>query len=210
MSETPPKHQKQQISVKEKKRIQNLSINQRQMVMMGSLVHNFKYSIVLNRPQKRATVGIEYFPIETIYNENNEIVYDRHQMVTGNNQNNEKAKRKAIEVMRTHLEEKGYFFDQRYTNKTKIPVQGENITLMKIFSLTYNCNYFEMEQLEQSMGMKIHQMMTEFTLNNNLNQFIFVHCKLDQLPIDRMRFDIEYDNEKMIETYFMDPIILKR
>ena len=168
MSQKVVKQRKQQSSSKEKKRLQNLSINLRQMVLMGSLVHNFNYSILINRPQKRTKVGIQYFPIEKIYNECGEIVYNKQQLINGKNQNNEKCKRKAIEVMRTHLEEKGYIFDQRYTNKTKIPVQGENITLMKIFSLRYYCNYFDMEQLEQSMGMKIHQMMSEFIENNKL------------------------------------------
>ena len=89
-------------------------------------------------------------------------------------------------------------------------MKGEKLTLMKIFSLIYKNYYYEMEKLEQTMGMMIHQLMTEFVGVNKSKQFIFVHCEIDNPFVEYLPFSIIYDNNQMIETLFLEPIVLKQ
>ena len=193
------------------KREQNESIKMRQMVLMGILLHNFNYSFILSKPQKRSYKGTEYYPILKIYNENGEEIYDKDTLFEDDDRNkNEKAKRYAIELMKDEIKKHNYDVEERYTNSTKIQTSGMMIRLSKIFSLKYDGKFFEMSRLEETMGIDIHKRIENFFRECLQNEIHLVHCTKQYTTIsDIPVYSLLYDTNQLIELNYVELIHTK-
>ena len=92
------------------KQKQNVSIILRSIVFMRILINNFGYTFVVNRNIRKARVGLDYYPIEKIYDYEGKLIFDLNTIEKEDTQRRiQFCQFLCIDLMISHLEKYGYF-----------------------------------------------------------------------------------------------------
>lgn len=134
--------------------------------MMRILNVNFHYSFVVRREQRRAKKGVSYLPVEKIYDDQMNLIFDENTIDLKGYEKTKYCKILAVDVMNKSLEKLGYSFDYIKTNtvkKDKGKYAGITVKKIKGFEVKSNqVQYrYDMEVLEDTLSVDYVTTMKE-------------------------------------------------
>ena len=145
------------------KQKQNVSIILRSIVFMRILINNFGYTFVVNRNIRKARVGLDYYPIEKIYDYEGKLIFDLNTIEKEDTQRRiQFCQFLCIDLMISHLEKYGYEFKKKQTKKaTELRGKYVPITLTKIYNFSWLSQHheqftFNMIEMENTLGIEIY------------------------------------------------------
>ena len=173
-------HIAQSILTKEKqnlqKRKQKESIILRTFVFMRMLVNNFKFTFVIQKNKRNSYKGLQYFPIEKVYNEKGEMIYDIDSInISVSEKKIRYCQIYVIELMRKELERFGYQFKKKQTKKAKKERNGHQpitLTKVKMMLRTSDMTKYSMDEMEQRIGFDGYNTLKELFVGS-VDKFIF-------------------------------------
>ena len=136
----------------------NNSIILRGYVLMRLLNNDFGYSFVLKKEQRKSTKGLSYYPIERIYDEKNNMLFNSDTIELKGYEKTKYCRALTLSLMQQELTKKGFMFEGFGTNtvrKAKGQYEGITIRKIKTFIVTYKngtIKRFDMKEMESTMG----------------------------------------------------------
>ncbi|KAL7722526.1 Uncharacterized protein QTN25_000147 [Entamoeba marina] len=161
----------------------------RELVLSRILHNNFQYSFVYNNIRRAPKKGLYHFDINTIYNENMEIIFNCNQANLKGKELKRYNQTKALHCMKECLESYGYEFTLITTKQTtKRTVGIEKMTNEKIRNFSWigddGLKYlFNMNDAENAIGIPLMEWLKDnfssttqhIILTNPLNTYMIIN-----------------------------------